>query len=77
MLQLINGPRAQVKAKIVCWNKVPCLIASFQNSTPPQVWQMDLEKLTNYNIKLVEKEEAWALGYTVSDGAFTVIASFD
>lgn len=77
MLESMMGSRARVKAKIVCWNKVPCLIVSFKDSDPPLVWQMDLEKLTSYSLKLVEKEGEWDLGYAVPDAAFVTVAHFD
>lgn len=77
MLESMMGSRDRVKAKIVCWNKVPCLIVSFKDSDPPLVWQMDLEKLTSYSLKLVEKEGEWDLGYTAPDAAFVVVAHFD
>ncbi len=77
MLDFMIGSRKKVKAKVVCWNKVPCLIVSFKNSNPPEVWQMDLEKLTNYTLKLSEHEGEWDLGYVVPDGAFKAVAHFD
>lgn len=77
MLDAIIGSRSKVRAKVVCWNTAPCLIASFRDSDPPLVWQMDLEKLTSYSLKLVEKEGEWDLGYTVPEGPFVAVAHFD
>lgn len=77
MMQSMWGGCPQVKARVVCWNKVPCLIASFKASNPPQVWQMDLEKLTSYTLRLVEKEGEWDLGYAEPDDVFKSVAHFD
>ena len=77
MLDKLFGKVAKVKARVVCWNQTPCLIASFNTSEPPIVWQMDLEKLTSYTLKLVEKEGEWDLGYTVPKGDFTSVAHFE
>lgn len=76
MLSLFSN-KAPAKAKIVRWNQTPCLIARFSTSTPPMVWQLDLEKLTNYTINVVEKEGSWDLGYTTPQTSFTLIARFD
>lgn len=77
VVQSILGRQTQVRAKVVCWNGVPCLIASFKRSVPPQVWQMDLENLRNYSLKLVEKEGEWDMGYLVPEGKFTPFAHFE
>lgn len=77
MLTFLTCKKKAVRAKVVCWNKAPCLIVSFKNSAPPQVWQMDLEKLTSYTLKLQEQEGEWDLGYVVTDGAFKAVAHFD
>jgi len=76
MLSLLTK-QALAKAKIVRWNQTPCLMASFSASTPPMVWQLDLEKLTNYTINVVEKDGAWDLGYTTPPDGFVLIARFD
>lgn len=73
----IFGPPSPVKAKVVKWSGVPCLMASFRNSNPPQVWQMDLENLRSYSLKLVEKDGEWDIGYAVPDGVFKPVAHFD
>jgi len=76
MLSLIVR-KSPAKAKIVRWNQTPCLLARFSTSAPPMVWQLDLEKLTNYTLTVEEREGNWDLGYTVPQGAFTLIAHFD
>lgn len=68
---------SSVKAKVVRWGNEPCLIVSFKLSEPPMVWQMDLAKLTDYSLRLVEKEGEWDLGYMTPNGAFTLIAHFE
>jgi len=76
MLSGLSG-KASTKAKIVHWNQSPCLLARFSTSTPPMVWQLDLQKMTSYTITVVQKDGAWDLGYTVPQSDFTVIAHFD
>ncbi len=66
------------RAKIVRRGHVPFLLAAFQLSAPPLVWQADLEKMANTTIALREKEGSWELGYTpLGQGAFVTVASFD
>jgi hypothetical protein len=77
MMKTFLGNALKVKARVVCWNQTPCLIASFQASEPPIVWQMDLDKLTSYTLKLVEKDGEWDLGYTLPNGEFNAVAHFE
>lgn len=72
------GMDRDAQAKIVQWNGVPCLIATFKRSLPSLVWQMEMAKLLNYSLKLVQNEGEWDLGYVgSSDAAFVVIAHFE
>ncbi len=66
-----------VHVQVVRRNEAPCLLASFSLSSPPLIWQFDLEKMSNHTIMLREKEGEWDLGFVFSEGSFTVIAHFD
>lgn len=69
---------APARAKIVRRGATPFLWAAFQMSSPPVVWQADLEKMSNTTISLREKEGVWELGYTsLGQEDFVVVASFD
>ncbi|HAX91784.1 MAG TPA: hypothetical protein DCY07_06210 [Rhodospirillaceae bacterium] len=64
-------------AKLVSRNQTPYLLATFHTSTPPMIWQMDLEKSTSFTVSLREKEGEWDIGYTPSQGEYVVVAHFD
>jgi len=53
--------RSPVTVKIVRRNQTPCLVASFDNSSPSVVWQFDLERAANATFSLREKEGEWDL----------------
>ncbi|MFA6279450.1 MAG: hypothetical protein WC612_01475 [Bdellovibrionales bacterium] len=66
------------RAKIVRRGPAPFLLAAFQMSSPPLVWQVDLEKMSNTTVSLHEKEGSWELGYTqLGQGDLLVVATFD
>lgn len=77
-MKLVFGQPSPAEVKIVRWNEMPCLLARFETSTPPMIWQLDLAKLADLSISVTEKEGSWLLGYTTPrEAAFTTIASFD
>lgn len=66
------------RAKLVRRGETPFLLAAFQLSSPPLIWQADLGKMSNTTIALREKEGSWELGYTpLGQSGFVVVASFD
>lgn len=67
----------KARAKIVQRGNTPCLLAVFDASTPPMIWQFDLEKMANYTITLREKDGEWDLGIALPQGTFTNVAHFD
>ncbi len=69
--------KAGVQAKLVRRNQTPCLVASYKESTPPVVWQFDLEKMGSHAVTLREKDGEWELGLLLPQGVFTPIAHFD
>ncbi len=66
-----------VRVQVVRRNETPCLLASFNISVPPLLWQFDLEKMANHTITLREKEGEWDLGYLPPEGVFTSVAHFE
>lgn len=69
--------KAATQASVVRRNESPCLFVSFATSSPPLLWQFDLEKMSNHVICLREKEGEWDLGLTLPQGVFTAVAHFD
>lgn len=69
--------RKNAQAKIVRRGTSPCLMAIFDASSPPMIWQFDLEKMANYSMTLREKDGEWDLGVALPQGTFTVVAHFD
>ena len=69
--------KSPVKAKVVRWHTVPCLVVSFQESEPPMLWHLDLEKTPNVTLSLREKEGEWDFGYKPADGDFVSVYCFD
>jgi hypothetical protein len=69
--------RKNARAKIIRRGATPCLLAIFDASTPPMIWQFDLEKMANYSMTLREKDGEWDLGVALPQGTFTVVAHFD
>jgi len=69
--------QASTQASVVLRNETPCLLAVFKQSTPPLIWQFDLEKMSSHTISLREKEGEWELGLLLPQGVFTSVAHFD
>lgn len=70
-------PVKPVKARLVSRRNTTCLVAAFEKSTPPMIWQMDLDKLSNFSLMLRETDGEWDLGLALPHGTFTPIAHFD
>ncbi|MDD2324789.1 MAG: hypothetical protein PHW63_02080 [Alphaproteobacteria bacterium] len=71
------GKKPPVKAKVVHWNTVPCLVVSFQTSEPPMLWHLDLEKTPNVTLSLREKDGEWEFGYKPAEKDFVPVYCFD
>lgn len=69
--------RKNAQAKIIRRGSTPCLLGIFDASTPPMIWQFDLEKMANYGLSLREKDGEWDFGVALPQGTFTVVAHFD
>lgn len=54
-----------------------CLVVEFENSVPPMVWHLDLEKTPSFTLSLRGSGDDWALGIVEHKGEFTSIARFD
>lgn len=76
MLYILNREKP-AKAKILRRGRTSCLVVEFLASTPPLVWQLNLENPVSLNLSLQEKEGEWTLGYVEAGGSFTPIAHFD
>ncbi|NCC04029.1 MAG: hypothetical protein EOM37_08305 [Proteobacteria bacterium] len=75
-MKFVLKNESAAKASVVWRNKTPCLLVHFYASTPPMVWQMDLEKASNTAILLQEKDGLWCFGYGEPGKDFTVVAKF-
>lgn len=53
------------------------LVASFELSDPPTVWQFDLEKNHSFTLSLKRYENGWNLGITPFGDEFLPIAYFE
>ncbi len=71
------GKKASAKVSVVRRGGAPCLFAAFATSSPPLLWQFDLEKMANHVITLREKDGEWDLGLVLPGGVFTPVAHFD
>lgn len=52
------------------------LVASFEDSHPPTIWQIDLDKGHSFTITLQEQAGGWVLGQSLAKGEFTPAVHF-
>lgn len=72
-----GAKKSEVTAKLVRREPNYCLIVDFENSAPPVVWYLDLEKNPTFTLSLRGSGEDWALGITEHKADFVAVARFD
>ncbi len=67
----------EIKTRLVRREPNYCLVVDFENSVPPLVWHLDLEKTGTFTLSLRGSGDDWTLGIVESKGEFEVVARFD
>ncbi len=69
--------KSDINARLVRRDPNYCLVVEFENSVPPLVWHLDLEKMPSFTLSMRGSGEDWALGIVEHKSEFTPVAHFD